>query len=33
MTGPKTLEDKVTEACHRIEEMWYETEGRCYFTK
>lgn len=22
--------DKVTEACHRIESLYYETEGRCY---
>lgn len=26
----KTLDDKVTEACHRIEELYNETEGRCY---
>lgn len=25
-----SLDDKVTTACHRIEEMWYETEGKCY---
>lgn len=22
--------DKVTEACHRIEDLWYETDGKCY---
>ena len=25
-----TLDDKVTEACHRIEELWNETDGKCY---
>jgi len=25
-----SLDDKVTTACHRIEEMWYETEDKCY---
>lgn len=25
-----SLGNKVTTACHRIEEMWYETEGKCY---
>ncbi len=25
-----SLDDKVTTACHRIEELWYETEGKCY---
>lgn len=25
-----TLDDKVTEACHRIEELYYETDGHCY---
>jgi len=24
------LDDKVTEACHRIEELWNETDGKCY---
>lgn len=28
----KTLDDKVTEACHRIEELYYETEGKCYIS-
>lgn len=22
--------DKVTEACHRIEDLWYATDGKCY---
>lgn len=26
----KTLGEKVTEACHRIEELYYETDGKCY---
>ena len=26
----KSLSEKVTEACHRIEELYYETDGRCY---
>lgn len=25
-----SLENKVTEACHRVEELYYETEGHCY---
>ena len=25
-----TLDDKVTEACHRIEDVWNETDGKCY---
>lgn len=24
------LDDKIREACHRIEELYYETEGKCY---
>lgn len=24
------MTDKVTEACHRIEELWNETDGKCY---
>lgn len=27
-----SLEDKVTEACHRIEELYYETDGKCYIS-
>ena len=30
MTNEKTLDDKVREACHRIEELWNETDGKCY---
>lgn len=26
----KTLDDKVNDACHRIEELYYETDGKCY---
>lgn len=26
----KTLDDKVRDACHRIEELYYETDGKCY---
>lgn len=25
-----TLDDKVRTACHRIEELYYETGGKCY---
>lgn len=25
-----SLEQKVTEACHRIEDLWHETGGHCY---
>lgn len=25
-----TLDDKVRDACHRIEELYYETDGKCY---
>lgn len=25
-----SLDDKVREACHRIEELYHETEGHCY---
>lgn len=28
----KTLDQKVTEACHRIEELYYETDGKCYIS-
>lgn len=28
----KTLDEKVTEACHRIEELYYETDGKCYIS-
>lgn len=24
------LDDKIRDACHRIEELYYETEGKCY---
>lgn len=26
------LDAKVTEACHRIEELYYETDGKCYIS-
>lgn len=26
----KTLEDKVNDACHRIEDLYHETDGKCY---
>lgn len=26
----KTLDDKIRDACHRIEELYYETGGKCY---
>lgn len=26
------LDAKITEACHRIEELYYETEGKCYIS-
>ena len=26
----KTLDDKVRDACHRIEELYNETDGKCY---
>lgn len=28
----KTLDEKVTEACHRIEELYYEADGKCYIS-
>lgn len=24
------LDDKINDACHRIEELWYETDGKCF---
>ena len=24
------LDDKIRDACHRIEELYYETNGKCY---
>lgn len=24
------LDKRVTDACHRIEELYYETDGKCY---
>lgn len=27
-----SLDDRVTEACHRIEEMYHETDGKCYIS-
>lgn len=32
MVSEKTLDQKVTEACHRIEELYYETDGKCYIS-
>lgn len=26
----KTLDDKVNDACHRIEDLYHETDGKCY---
>lgn len=26
----KRIDDRVTQACHRIEELYYETNGKCY---
>ena len=26
----KTLDDRIRDACHRIEELYYETGGKCY---
>lgn len=25
-----TLDDRINDACHRIEELYYETDGKCY---
>lgn len=27
-----SLDDRVTEACHRIEELYHETDGKCYIS-
>lgn len=29
-TREKTLDDKITDACHRIEDLYHETDGKCY---
>ena len=27
-----SLDDQITKACHRIEQLWYETEGKCFIS-
>lgn len=28
--GVMSLDDRINDACHRIEELYYETDGKCY---